>query len=166
VIDALEPPIRRATEALDRLRHPVLLLIRVAWGFPLMLNGWGKLHHLSEIAQWFGDELGIPFPFPNAVAAALTELLGGLLLLVGLGSRGAAFAVLFTMSVAYLTSDRSALATLATDPFCDQGTALGDCFTLAAPFPYWFAALLILSFGAGLFSIDGALGAWWERRKR
>jgi putative oxidoreductase len=140
-------------------------VIRLYWGWSLMWNGWGKLHHLSDIARWFGDDLGIPFPYANAVAAGTTEFLGSLLLILGLGARPAAAAIAFTMTVAFLTSDRAAVASLGTDFFCYDGQALGDCFTLAAPFPYWFAAILVLVFGPGKIAVDTGVARWWRDRR-
>lgn len=154
----------RFVAALLLLQHPLLLAVRVYWGYSLMVNGWGKLHNIEGIARWFGEDLGIPFPTANAWAAASVECFGSALLILGLASRPAALAVAVTMSVAFLTSDVAVFQTLATDPFCFEGTALGDCVVLAAPFPYWLAAVIVLVFGPGAASADAALGAWWRRR--
>ena len=154
----------RLAGALLHAQAPLLLAVRLYWGFSLARNGWGKLHHIDQIAAWFGDDLHLPFPTLNAWMAGGTELVGSILLMLGLASRPAAFAVAFTMTVAYATSDLDAVRTLSTDFFCDEGTRLGDCFTLAAPFPYWFMAVLVLVFGPGPFSVDAALLAWARRR--
>jgi putative oxidoreductase len=156
--------ITQANAALDRLKDPLLLAIRVYWGWSLMWNGWGKLHNLSGIAQWFGEELHLPFPYANAIAAATTEFLGSLLLMLGLATRPAAAAIAFTMTVAYLTSDREVLSTLTTDFFCQSGTQVGECFVLAAPFPYWFAGILILVLGPGKIALDTLVARWWANR--
>ena len=150
-------------KGLDLLQHPVLLAVRIYWGYSLMIGGWGKLQHIDDIAKWFAS-LGIPMPEVNAYMAGGTELVGSMLLIVGLASRPAALAIAFTMSVAFMTSDVEVFATLNTDPWCFNGTRLGDCVVLSTPWPYWFAAVLVLVFGPGALSIDKMLGTAWKRR--
>lgn len=154
----------RVVRALLWTQHPLLLAIRVYWGWSLMIDGWGKMHHIAQIAAWFGNDLHIPFPTVNAWMAAGTEAIGGGLLVIGLASRPAALAVLITMTVAFLTSDVAVFHTLSTDFWCYDGTKLGDCVVLSAPFPYWFMAILVLVLGPGLLAADGVIGIWWRRR--
>ena len=45
--------------------NPFLLWVRLYWGIPLMLNGWGKLHNLPRVTEFFAS-LGIPLPGVNA----------------------------------------------------------------------------------------------------
>ena len=51
-----------------------------------MVAGWGKLMNVGSTATYFAS-LGIPLPGINAVLPGAVESLGGLLLLLGLGSR-------------------------------------------------------------------------------
>jgi putative oxidoreductase len=69
------------------LRSPVLLVVRILWGWQFMQTGWGKLMNLDRTAAFFGDKLHIPFPKLNALMAGSTECFGGALLLVGLAAR-------------------------------------------------------------------------------
>src|SRR6185369_649034 len=89
----------RFTHVLDYLRGPVLLMIRLYWGWQFFLAGKGKLGNLDQTAEFFA-ELSIPLPKLNAVMAASTECFGGLLLLLGLGSRLVGIPLTITMSVA------------------------------------------------------------------
>ncbi len=125
----------------------LLLLIRGWWGWSFLLTGKGKLLHLDRTATFFA-ELNIPFPQLNALMAGTTECLGGLLLLLGLGSRLASVPLIFTMLVAYATADQAALQAVFTDT---------DKFTGATPFLFLFACLIIFTFGPGKVSLDTLL---------
>src|SRR5260370_687720 len=43
------------------LQSPFLLFVRLYWGWQLAQSGWGKLHHLSTVAEYFAS-LGLPMP--------------------------------------------------------------------------------------------------------
>jgi putative oxidoreductase len=128
-------------------KSPLLLAVRLYWGWQFCTTGWGKLHKLPEIADYF-KELGIPMPQANALLASCTECFGGLFLLLGLASRLTAIPLIITMIVAYITADLDAVKGIFSDP---------DAFVSAAPFQFLFASLLVLVFGPGAFSIDHLL---------
>src|SRR5271154_3363788 len=90
------------------LRSPFLLLIRLYWGWQFMQTGWGKLHNLSHVREFFAS-LDIPAPGLMAPAIASLEFFGGILLIVGLASRLTGFLLACNMFVAYLTDSREAL---------------------------------------------------------
>lgn len=79
------------------------LLARVAIGIAFILTGLGKLKGLDGVIAYFG-ELGIPAPQIMAPFVAGTELVGGIMLVLGLGTRIAALALATTMVVATLTA--------------------------------------------------------------
>lgn len=130
-------------KAADSLRSPLLLAIRLVWGWEFFQTGKGKLGNLDGTTEFFSS-LHIPAPRANALVAAVTECFGGLLLLVGFGARFAALALTFTMLVAYATAHRDSLGDL-------------DAIVVQAPFPFLFTTLVVLAFGAGAFSVDGLL---------
>jgi putative oxidoreductase len=78
-------------------------LIRITVGVVFIRTGWGKLQDLERVTGYF-TELGIPAPALNAAVAAGTEFFGGLLILVGLGSRLVALPLAFVMVVAIATA--------------------------------------------------------------
>ena len=129
------------------LQHPVLLVMRLYWGWQLFLTGKGKLMHLDKTAGFF-ESLHIPMPKLNAIMAGSVECFGGLLLLLGLGSRLVSIPVAFTMIVAYVTADREAVVNIFSDP---------DKFTSAAPFLFLLTAIVVLAFGPGCFSLDAII---------
>ncbi len=133
--------------AASSLQSPFLLLVRLYWGFQMMQTGWGKLHNLAKVTGYF-TSLGIPLPGLNAPFIAGLEFLGGILIMLGLGSR--LFALLLTgdMIVAYIAGDREALFSIFSAP---------DKFYAAAPYTFLVAFLIVLIFGPGRLSVDALL---------
>jgi putative oxidoreductase len=92
----------------DRLAPFGPLLARLTVGIVFMGTGWGKLHTLDNVTQFFTD-LGIPRPGFNARLTACTEFFGGILILLGLGTRLVALPMAFTMVIAIITAKRDDL---------------------------------------------------------
>ncbi|HXM44908.1 MAG TPA: DoxX family protein [Bryobacteraceae bacterium] len=134
--------------AASGLQSPFLLLVRLYWGFQMMQTGWGKLHNLAKVTDFF-TSLGIPLPAVNAPFIVGLEFSGGILIMLGLGSR--LFALLLTcdMIVAFIAADREALFSIFSDP---------DKFYAASPYTFLVAFLIVLIFGPGRFSLDALLG--------
>jgi putative oxidoreductase len=124
-----------------------LLAIRLYWGWQFTQSGWGKLHRLPQVADFFAT-LNLPAPHFTAVFIALVEFIGGILFALGLGSRFVSLILFINMTMAYLTADREAFSQIFSNP---------DKFTGADPYTYWFAALLILVLGPGLLAVDTLL---------
>jgi putative oxidoreductase len=133
----------------------MLLAVRLYWGFQFAQTGWGKLHNLPKITAFFAS-LGLPFPGFNAPFISMLEFAGGILLMLGLFSRPIAFLLACNMFVAYWTADHEALVSI----FSDPGKFYG-----ADPYPFLFASLLVLIFGAGYFTLDAGIARWWRRRR-
>jgi putative oxidoreductase len=131
-------------KAASNLQSPFLLVVRLYWGWQLATNGWGKLHNLSRVTEFFAS-LGLPAPGPTATFVATFEFVGGILLALGLLSRVAALGITIDMLMAYVTADRAAFASVFSDP--------GKFYT-ADPYTFLFAGLLILIFGPGKISLD------------
>ena len=142
------PLLAKLDTAASYLQSPLLLVIRLYWGWQFAQTGWGKLTHLERTAGYF-ESLDIPLPKVNAIMAGSTECLGGVLLALGLFARPASVPLIFTMLVAYWTADREALMSITSDP---------DKFVTATPFLFLFASLLVLAFGPGKLSLDALLG--------
>jgi len=140
----------------NSLQSPFLLFVRLYWGWQFMVDGWGKLNHIAKVTEYFGS-LGLPAPGPTAYFVSILELVGGLLLALGLGARLIAFLLTCNMTVAYITGDREALLSIFSDP---------DKFSAAAPFTYLMASLIILIFGPGRFSLDYLIERYWLRNER
>src|SRR5207248_10146366 len=87
----------------ERLSFLGPTLARLTLGVVFIGTGWGKLHGLDKVTDFF-TELGIPAPGFNAVLASSAEFVCGALLLVGLLSRLAAIPLIVVMTVAILTA--------------------------------------------------------------
>lgn len=114
-----------------------LTVLRVFAGLSMALaHGWGKV----PVQQGFIDGvsgMGLPMPEVMAWAAALSELLGGLLIALGLLTRPAALCLLGTMLVAAFVAHGD-------DPYQKKEMAL----------LYGSIAFAFLLAGGGRFSID------------
>jgi len=129
------------------LQSPFLLFVRLYWGWQLIQSGWGKLHHLANVTDFF-TSLGLPMPAQTALAISSLEFFGGIALAIGLLSRFTAFILTINMIMAYVTADREALFSIFKDP---------DKFYAAAPYTFLVATVIILLFGPGKFAVDTLL---------
>lgn len=136
-----------SASAMGRLQSPLLLAIRLYWGLELALDGWRKLHHLDNVSQYFST-LNLPMPAQTALFVSLVELIGGITLAIGLFTRLTALVLLINMTVAFLVAEKDAFFAVFSDP---------DKFQAASAYNDWFAALLILILGSGLFAVDTLL---------
>jgi len=136
------------------MQSPFLLAIRLYWGWQLMQSGWGKLHNLPQVTDFFAS-LNIPFSHANAIFVSNVEFFGGLLLILGLASRLNGLVLTVNMLVAYITADRDALRSIFSDP---------GKFYNADPYTFLFAALIMLFFGAGFFSLDTLIARFSAQR--
>ena len=143
--------------AANLLQNPLLLLIRLYWGWMFMQDGWGKLTHLDKVTQFFAT-LHIPLPAMAALMVACVELFGGFLFTFGIATRVTSLVLFVNMTMAYLSvpDDRVNFSHIISNP---------SDFYYATPYTYWFASLLILVFGPGLFAVDTLLGRLAGRMK-
>ena len=96
---------------LDTLQPWGVLLLRLVLGVAMIHHGWSKvvpadLHHgnaLSALDSWSRFVVSLGLPSWLGYVSAFTELLGGLLLVLGLFTRFAAFMITINMLVALLT---------------------------------------------------------------
>jgi putative oxidoreductase len=138
----------RFFDLVSYLQSPFLLFVRLYWGWQLIESGWGKLHHLSNVTEYF-TSLGLPIPAQMALAISCLEFFGGTFLALGLLSRLTALVLTVNMIAAYITGDREALFSFFSDP---------DKFAAAAPYVFLVASVIILVFGPGKVAIDTLLG--------
>jgi len=141
-------------KVVNSLQSPFLLFIRLYWGWQFLQSGIGKISHIDKVVQYF-TQLGVPAPSLNAHFNAGLETVGGILLILGLGSRIISIPLLITMIVAYITAEREAWTSLFSD---------STKFFAADAFPFFLTALLILIFGPGLFSLDTLIKRYRSKR--
>lgn len=116
---------------------------RLCLGVIFVQSGWGKLHNLARVVDYFAS-LGVPAPQLQAPFVASVELVGGLLLLGGLLTRVASVPLAVTMVVALLTAKRGDIHGLA------------DLFG-TTEFLYLLTLGYLAGFGAGPLSLDALL---------
>lgn len=141
----------RLTATVDRFAPHVepatLLLTRLVFGQAFVVTGWGKLNNLDGVTAFF-TELGIPLASVQAPMVATIEFVGGLLLLLGLGTRYASLLLVSTMFVALATAHRG-----------DFGPAFvfAKSFADVTPMPFLVGLLWLIARGAGKLSVDAQL---------
>jgi putative oxidoreductase len=99
---------RQALAASQPLQFIGPLLARLTVGVVFLTSGWGKVHNLEQVTEFF-TELGIPAPGFHAVFVSNVELICGTLLCLGLATRVAAVPLVCTMVVAIFTAKWSEL---------------------------------------------------------
>jgi putative oxidoreductase len=147
--------VRESLAVLTRRLGPLgPTLARLTVGLVFMFSGWGKLHALPDTVERFA-EWGIPMPAFNARLASFTELFGGILVLIGLGTRIAVLPMAFTMVIALITAKRSEI-----EGFVDLVGQLEWSYIVIF---LWLAVA-----GAGPLSLDGLIAprlARWFGKK-
>jgi len=103
--------INRTREIGDKAAFMGPTLARLTVGLVFIGTGWGKLHSLPDVTEFFAS-LHIPAPAFQARLAAGTEFFAGILVLVGLLTRFASLPLAFTMVVAILTAKRADISGL------------------------------------------------------
>lgn len=126
-------------------RDIVLLIVRVFIGFSMLSHGFPKLQMLLAGGDIkFFDFLGMG-PQVSLILTILAEFVCSILLILGLFTRASLGLLIFTMIIAVFVVHSA-------DPFEKRELAL----------IYLSVYLLLITFGAGRFSIDHMI----EKRKR
>ena len=121
------------------LKDLAILLLRVFTGALLIHHGFEKLNDINNFADAFVRPLHLPFPITLSYVAAASEIVGSWSLIIGLGTRLGALAILGTMSVAIY----HALVTSGFNIYLLELLAL-----------YFSSAISIICLGPGKFSAD------------
>lgn len=126
------------------LGSPILLFMRLYWGYQFMMTGYGKLRAIDPVVAFF-ESLAIPFPEVMAWLVGFFECVGGLMLMIGLLSRFWGLSLSVIMLTAYATAHQAALWSLFSDP---------NVFVTESPFMFLLTSLMVLVWGPGFFSLD------------
>jgi putative oxidoreductase len=134
---------------LDRLRGVALLLGRLAVGLVFLSTGWGKVHNVEKVTEFFAS-LHIPAPGFHAVLVGWSELLCGAALIVGVLTRLATIPLIVSMIVAILTAKRG---------------DIHGFFDLVAfeEFTYLLVLIMIAVLGPGALAVDHLLAKKYGR---
>jgi putative oxidoreductase len=118
-------------------------VLRLVVGVVFAAHGWQKVHMGIHGVAGFLGMLGIPAPVVAATVLISVELLGGIALIVGFGTRWVAILLAFDMAVAILAVH------LKNGFFLPQGFEFA--LTLLA------ASICLALTGSGAASVDSAL---------
>jgi putative oxidoreductase len=116
-------------------------LARLTVGLVFFNSGWGKLHDLQKVTDYF-TQLGLAAPGFQARLASTSEFVCGGLLLLGLGTRFAVVPLIVTMCVAIRTA------------LWNQVDGLSSLVALSE-FAYIALLVWLGTNGAGPLSVDG-----------
>jgi putative oxidoreductase len=119
-----------------------LLLLRLFAGLAMAFTHGMSKFPISEQLIGGVQSVGFPMPVFFAYAAASTELIGGILLALGLFTRPVGILLAFTMFIAGIFIH-------AADPFNVKELA----------FLYMFVFIFFACYGGGRFSVDNKLGS-------
>ena len=135
----------------DKLRWLPPTVARLTLGWIFFESGWGKLHNLPKVIDFF-TSLGVPSPQIAAPFSASMELVCGTLLLLGLATRLASLPLIVIMAVALWTAKRPDIHGLS-DLF-GQEEYLNICLLL------WLGA-----YGGGPISLDRFVNARLDQNR-
>lgn len=138
---------KKYVEGAGKLHNVQLLLFRIILVIGFYQPAMMKVKNLEGVAEWFGS-MSYPFPMVSAILAMTTEVLGIVLLTLGLGTRIIAVPMIFVMLVAIFTTHIS------------NGFAAGDN-GFEIPLYYILMLFALVVNGSGKYSIDYLL----ERRR-
>ena len=137
---------------MEKLEIVPSVLTRLTIGSVFITSGWGKLHNLDKVIDFFGS-LHIPFPQYQAPFAAGAELVCGIGVLLGLFTRLSTIQLIIIMVVAIITAKSGDLHA------SSQPLALFDDLTGLTEFLYIVLLLWLLKRGPGVLSLDRILVA-------
>jgi putative oxidoreductase len=126
-----------------------LTILRVGVGLLMIHNGFSKLADVQKFADNVVTFIGLPYPIFLTYCAAYTEIIGSILLAIGLLTRLNALALLMTMAVAiyfHLKGEGLRVASLETASL------------------YALIYLFFLLKGGGPYSLDRLLARWLTRK--
>lgn len=124
-------------------------LARIVVGVVFVQSGWGKLHDLASVTDYFAS-LGLPNPAFQAALASTTEFVCGALLLAGCATRFAIIPLIVTMCVAIRTARWAEVDGIASTFSMIEGLYIVLCVWLGTT-------------GAGPLSVDALLARWYSR---
>lgn len=143
------------------LLHLTALVARLSLGQAFLVAGWYKLTHQPEIIGQFTG-WGVPMPQILTPVVGSIELIGGGLLVLGLGTRWAALALVAVMigalTTAHLKETTAAVTMLWPAP--------GAGVTAISAWMFALVLLWLSGWGGGAFALDRLIfGAGGAKKK-
>jgi putative oxidoreductase len=136
----------KADALLASLKNLSLFLLRLVLAYGFYEPAMNKWSDINAVATWFGESLHLPFPLLNAYMAASTELLGVVLLTLGLGVRYISLPLMVVMVVAITTVHLG------------NGFSAGDN-GFEIPLYYLLMLLVLVAHGGGKWGVESYIGS-------
>ena len=136
------------------LKSSTLLIFRACMGIIFMLHGYPKLTHLK---QW---SKSLQMPIFLCFIGAASMFFGGLCLILGFLTPLASFGILSSMAFALFLEVKEGTPFIAKDPYLTSpddyvgSDGKGEGPSMEKAFIYVVIMLVIIVFGAGLYSLD------------
>ena len=140
----IKPLIHRYISIAGSLKDLPPLIFRLILAYGFFEPAMNKVKNFDSIVEWFDKSLGLPFPELNAYMATGTEVVGIILLLLGLATRFISVPLMVVMVVAITTVH------------LEHGYACSKN-GFEVPFYYFFMLFSLLVTGAGRLSVDAIL---------
>lgn len=135
----------------SKLKDIPLLFMRLILAYGFYEPAKMKWSHINSVIEWFGS-LGIPAPAFNAYLSASTEVIGIVLLVLGLGTRVISIPLIVVLLVAIKTVHWV------------HGFEAGQN-GYEIPLYYIIMLIALITFGSGRFSVDRLIKAMRNKKK-
>ena len=122
------------------LKDLPLLFLRLILAYGFYTPALNKLKDFKSVGEWF-DSMNYPAPLLSAYLAGITETLGVILLIIGLGTRFISIPLMMVMLVAIFTVH------------IGNGFAAGDN-GFEIPLYYFLMLFTLMVYGSGKVSVD------------
>lgn len=149
---------------------PINIILRLMTGSVFLSEGLQKF--IYPAMRGFGrfDKMGFPHPEFFASFVGTFEIICGILLLIGLITRGAALAMLVNMTVAIIITKIPIAFGESFGPFILRELNNYGFWSMAhemrTDFAMWLGSLFLLIQGAGKWSADLFLHAKWKVKEK
>ena len=135
---------RSFSSGVSALKDLPLLFFRLILAYGFYQPAMNKLNDFQSIGQWF-ESMNYPLPMVSAYLAGFTEILGVVLLTLGLGTRIIAIPLMIVMIVAILTVHAG------------NGFSAGNN-GFEIPLYYLLMLFALMVYGSGRISVDAIIG--------
>lgn len=125
-----------------------LLVMRLILAYGFYEPAMNKIKNFSSVVSWFENTLHLPYPYANAILATGTEIIGVILLSLGLKTRFIAIPLMVIMVVAI------------NSVHWVNGFSCGKN-GYEVPLYYFIMLFALMAFGAGKYSLDETLFKKW-----
>ncbi len=140
----MEKLIKQIYKIFSSFQDLSLLMIRLILAYGFYEPAMKKINNFESIVNWFGEGLHLPFPLLNAILATSTEVIGVLLIFLGLMTRFISIPMMVIMVVAIITVH------------LPHGFHASDN-GFEIPLYYSIMLFVLLSHGPGKYSLDEIL---------